>query len=231
MGSCGVQCSHGSCHLPALLESLGQQGLAGAGTATHVPLRTSYHRREPWGTAGGTRHPGIHSHRSQGTAADTSAPALASLPHCPVAVPLLGLERCPQCYSRWEVVAWSQSRCLGPTLAEKGRWDGPIQPAQHLPLVVQSEHQGLAGGWHFQLAANTPPMWLRGKLRQGQEFSAGVLAIHPCSSLGVRHQAVGEDLGAATTTRGPWGDCGDSQRSLHCRGLATQAACPSPCHS
>lgn len=116
--------------------------------------------------------------------------------------------------SRWEAVARSQSRCLGPALAEISRWDGLVQPAQHLPLVIQSEHRGLAGGWHFQLTANTPPVWLRGKLRQGQEVSAGILTVHPCSLLGARHRAVGEDLGAATTTRGPWGTVGTGRDPL-----------------
>ena len=55
-----MHCGHGSCHLPALLESLGQQGPAG--TATHVPWGTSHHRKAPRVTATGTQHPSTYSY-------------------------------------------------------------------------------------------------------------------------------------------------------------------------
>lgn len=81
--------------------------------------------------------------------------------------------------------------------------DRPSQPSTFPWLFRVS-----AGAWQgtgISSLLQTLTIGLRGKWRQGQEVSTGVLALHPCSSLGAQHQALGEDLGAATTTQGPWG--------------------------
>lgn len=134
----------------------GEPGTAGAGWHCHpcVPR----HLVSQKGTTSSTQH----LHRHQGTAAVTSAPALTSLPHHPVAVPLLGLERCPQCLLQVGGSGLVTGRCLGPALAETGRWDGLLPPAQHLPLVTHSERWGLVGAG----------ISVRGKLRQGHDLGS-----------------------------------------------------------
>lgn len=121
----------------------GEPGTAGPGW--HCHLCASRHlipQKGASGTARRTQHP----HRHRGTAADTSAAALASLPHHPVAVPLLGLRDVSSACSGWEAVACSQDDAQAQLwLRQAGGMDRPSRPST-FPWVLTGGH---SGGRHF----------------------------------------------------------------------------------
>lgn len=117
---------------------------------------TSYHRREPQGTARRTQHP----HRHQGTATVTSAPAPAPLPHH--LAHSWGWRETPGASSRWEAVAWSQDDAQAQLWLRKAGGMDQSSQLSTFPWLLT----GSTGAWQGAGIS------VRGKLRQGQHLSS-----------------------------------------------------------